>query len=146
MKITTIDRVTLKQLAEEITQALKPIADKYEIFIRYKGGSFIAENATLKLEIATVRASGQAETETRINFKTYAGMFGLKPEYLDKAVKISGKNYTIAGLKPSARRSPVIILRDDGKRFKIDVNSVKSALGEKIISDNEIIDRMLGPN
>jgi hypothetical protein len=127
--IKAFDRTNLRLISADIEAVLKPIAIKYGITFTYKGARFLADNATFKIEGATVGAGGVANTRERDNFKLYASMYGLKETDLDKEITYGGTRYIIKGLNTRRQKYPVVATRiADGKTILLTIEGVKSAL------------------
>jgi len=52
--MTQIDRNIINLIAKDMESALQDVAKKYDVEIKYKGGSFTQNNATLKIDISTI--------------------------------------------------------------------------------------------
>ena len=133
MKIEQFDKPILRLLSAEIEQALAPIATKYGISLTYKGASYSATNATLKIEAATIGTSGDQSKE-REDFKLYAGMYGLKATDLDAKIIYAGKPYQITGMNPRRTKYPIMARRFDGVSMCLTASGVKSALDRQRIT------------
>jgi hypothetical protein len=82
------------------------------------GRCTFGDTATYKLEAAPLKADGTADTKEMIEFRRWAALFGLKPEYLGKTFRgRDGRKFTVKGLNPKAPKRPVIADRDDGLTF-----------------------------
>ena len=129
MKIDSFDRINLRLISADLEAAFAPVAAKYGITFSYKGARFLADNATFKIEAATIGASGVANTRERDNFKLYASMYGLKDTDLDKEITYNGKRFVIKGLNTRRQRYPIVATRvADGKTLLLTVEGVKVAL------------------
>ncbi len=126
-----IDRTLLRLLREEIDAALKPIGEKFKLAISWEKASFSPQNATIKLQASVLNEEGIAETQTRSDFKKYAIMFGLKPEWLDKSFSdFSGHVYVISGLSMRSRKAPVIG-ESRGKEWKLPIAMVIHGMAQE---------------
>jgi hypothetical protein len=132
MPITRFDRPTLARLRTELEAALAPVAEKLGITLTVGSGTYRDETATLKLELAVVRADGTAVSVEAENFKRYCHFDGLKPEDLNRPFKVGGTEYKIVGYRPKAPKKPYVIARTrDDKRFIATPDMVKRGLGVK---------------
>jgi hypothetical protein len=128
-KITAFDRKNLQALRTDIDAALKAVGDKHGISLKLGRGTFSAETATFKLELGTVSDTGVVVTKEAQDFKTYALMFGLKPEHLGQSFKdFDGHSYKVVGLKVRSPKFPVLVERADGARFKFPEKRVANFL------------------
>ena len=132
MNITEFDRTNLRAISADIEAALAPVAAKFGITFTYKGVRFTSDNATFKIEGATIGSGGVANTRERDNFKLYASMYGLKDTDLDKQITYAGKRFTIIGLNTRRQKYPIVARREDGKTLLLTVEGVKSALLRQI--------------
>lgn len=129
MEIETFDQKNLRLLRTEIDNALKSIADKYNIQIKAGNASYSSsgETATFKLELATKKNGNIANKKDEIQRKTfevYAEMIGLNKEDLDKSFSNEGKVYKIIGMNARSQKSPIIIERSDKKLYSMSTEAV----------------------
>ena len=75
------------------------------------GVSFDAQRFTLKIEGAVIGADGKAGS-----FAQHAHLLGLAPGDLGKRIMLGGKQFTIVGLRPNARKRPVLLEDGNGNR------------------------------
>ena len=129
MKIDSFDRTNLRLLSDDIKTALVPLAARWGITLTYKGARFLPDNATIKIDAATVGASGIVNTRERDNFKNYASMYGLNPSDLDKEITYAGKKYILIGLNTRRSKYPIVATCvGNGKTILLTCEGVKSAL------------------
>lgn len=115
--MTTIDRQFMRDLRVSLELALSVVAERHGISIKVGHGTFAGENGAFKLELATIGGDGIANTKERSDFKRYAAMLNLKPEWLDQEFEQGGDTFTIRGLRLKARKRPVIASKKGGKLF-----------------------------
>ena len=123
----TLDKYSVKQLSDAIMANLAPLETQFGVKIAYKGGRFSASNVTFKVEASIVGASGEVMSAEREAYKHSAFFYGLKPEWLNQSFSFAGNTYTIDGLKTRCHKSPVMVIRKDGKRFKMSARMVVDA-------------------
>jgi hypothetical protein len=129
MKIDSFDRTNLRLISADLEAAIAPVAAKYGITLSYKGARFLEDNATFKIEAATIGVSGVANTRERDNFKLYASMYDLKDTDLDREITYAGKQYIIIGLNTRRSKYPIVAKRvADGKTILLTREGVKAAL------------------
>jgi hypothetical protein len=129
MKITSFDRTNLRALAADIDAALKTVADKYGISLKERGCSFMANNATFKIEGAVIGSDGNTMTAERQDFIRYAEMYDLKTTDLGRLFTFNGEGYTITGLKSRSNKAPILAKSEkNGKSYKFPVALVKAGL------------------
>lgn len=131
MPITEFNKDVCGRLGREIEEALKPLAEKHGIVIRYQGGRYAAGQYYPKIECAVRMADGTVETTEVRDFKQWANAFGLEPTQLGQSFTHRGEVFKICGLKPSSKKMPVLASRKDGKTFKFGAELVAKALKEQ---------------
>lgn len=129
--ITSFDRRNLPVLRAAMATALAAVEAQYGIKITVGNARFLPDNATFKIEMATIGQSGVANTREREAFKSQAVLYGLNPNDLDKTITygFGGEQYTIIGLSPRRSKYPIVAKRvRDGKTILLTVSGVKSGL------------------
>jgi hypothetical protein len=125
MKIKTFEKITLAPLRQDIETVIAGVGQKYGISIKVGGCRYSPENATFKLELATIANDGTVATREAKDFTEYAELFGLKPEQLGTTIQFRGESYVVRGLAVKSRRFPVLTQRvSDGKFFKLQVGAL----------------------
>lgn len=119
---------TLKLIENDIATSFAAIGKKHGVHIKFGSGSYSATNATVKLEIATIAASGEVITKEASAFKNYAKSYGLDPSDFGKKFTTGSDTYEICGLKTKAYKMPILGKRADGKIFKFNELAVKHGL------------------
>jgi hypothetical protein len=112
MKITNLDRVSLKVLRASIDEALKAVGEKHGISIQTGNGSYDprGKSAVLKLELNVLGEDGVAYSPLAEDFKRNAPLYGLKPEFLNETFTDSrGKTYKLVGFDVKRRSKPFVI-------------------------------------
>lgn len=129
MKMTQINRTTLKWLRPLIVKALEPLSEELGIQLKLGNATFSITNFTFKLEGALQNSDGTFDTKEREDFKSHAFMYGLKATDLDKEFEYERDTYTIVGFKPRSTKYPILGKRvSDGKIFKFPVHTVRDQL------------------
>jgi hypothetical protein len=130
MSITSFDRTTMRALGREIEDAVAAVAAKHGISLKYAGGTFDANNFTMKIAGATIAQNGDVITKAHADFEKYAPIFGLAPTDLGRQFRTpAGKEYRISGLKPASSKFPVLATQvGTGKTFKFPAGAVVSML------------------
>jgi hypothetical protein len=130
----TLDKATVIALRAEIESALAAVATKHGIAIKAGNGNYSGTNATLKLEISVVDASGTTITKEAAAFKQLAILYGFTPEHLGRTFTIRGKSFNLAGIDRKSYKYPVLAT-NGGKTFKLRLEDVQSAFGVKSTRD-----------
>jgi len=110
-------RPTMRQLREEIDNALKPLAEKHGISFNLGSISFSSDSFSVSLKGKTLDESGTPVVDAA-TFTRYCGMYGLKPEDLGRKFMSRGHVYEITGVAPNRPKYPINAKRSDGKQFK----------------------------
>ena len=127
--IKEFDRTNLRSISADIEAVLAPVAAKYGITFTYKGARFMPDNATFRIEGATMGTNGVANTRERDAFKLYANLYGMKDTDLDREITYGGERYIIKGLNTRRQKYPVVSTRvRDGKTILLTLEGVKNAI------------------
>ena len=125
MKIKAIDRKALQYLRGVIDSALDELSNEqgWGIKLQLGNGSYSGSNGHFKLNISAIDESGTVVTEEAEDFKRYAELYGLKPEWLGESFTYSSvkrgsspETYKIVGLKARARKRQILTEDGNGKR------------------------------
>ena len=128
-KINQFDRTNLRMIREMIDQELADLGERLGVSIKAGSASFTSNNATYKLQIATISEEGEICTKEAEDFKLYCFRWGLAPDDLGREFNFRGNTYTITGAKPRSYQYPILATRGyDGKSFKFAVDQIKSML------------------
>lgn len=124
------DEATCKKIRHEIMPQINALLEKHGLELKIKNMYYSPDKVTLpKAMFIKKGAAFFAETSSRIpkpantadtlaeNFKLYAMMYGMDPDWLGKKVKIDGCYYTIAGLDPSKPKNCVKLLSTRGNPY-----------------------------
>ena len=122
-----MNRSDAKLMMEDIKNALKGVASKYNMTLKTKGGSFDDLSFSPKIEFVGTDSSGNSKA--KIDFERYAEMFGLKAEWFGKSVRLNnGESAKIIELKTRSRKYPILVETSYGKKFKLAAHIVKFQL------------------
>ena len=125
MKIKAIDRKALQYLRGVIDSALDELSNEqgWGIKLQLGNGSYSGSNGHFKLNISAIDESGTVVTEEAEDFKRYAELYGLKPEWLGESFTYSSvkrgsspETYKIIGFKARARKRQILTEDGNGKR------------------------------
>ena len=119
MPVTRISRNNVHLIRDRLEKRLKAFEDVLNLKATIGSIRYTDNNATIKLTLSVIGATGEAQTPERDFFKLYAKMYGLSPALLDKQVVGDRDVYTIVGYRPKARVNKFVIARRDGKRFVV---------------------------
>jgi len=133
MKIKAIDRKALQYLRGVIDSALDELSNEqgWGIKLQLGNGSYSGSNGHFKLNISAIDESGTVVTEEAEDFKRYAELYGLKPEWLGESFTYTSykqeskpETYKIIGLKARARKRQILTEDGNGKRVVWPANNV----------------------
>lgn len=120
-----------RELSDAFMNALKPLEKKFGVKITYKGGRYTSSNVTFKIEAATVSTDGRVMDKESQDFVLMADYYGMKGTWINQEFTLSGNKYKVVGLRTRCHKTPVIIERADGKRFKVRTTDVIQAFQNK---------------
>jgi len=119
---------TIKSIASQIEAAVQEIAKANNVQIKRGNARYDGTSATLKLDITDI-IDGKVISKDVTAFEEKASYLGMKPEWLDKEVILSGTKFKIVGLNTRAYKKPVNIVRiSDGGKFKTSSQDIISAM------------------
>lgn len=131
-KLTMFDRVICRAVSDAVEEALKPVADRFGVQIKTKGGTYTPGNYLLRLEIATIGDDGQVHTQAVEDFRKYAPAFGLEPDDLGREFRTGRGRYRITGLSSYRPKFPINgVDVVTGKPFKFTLEMVKKGLARE---------------
>jgi len=87
--------------------------------------SYGDSHADIKLKVSQVNADGTVEPKEAADFKRYAHVYGLRPEWMGGEFKQQGKTFVITGLNTRARKFRVQATSTDGVRYKFPQELIK---------------------
>ena len=106
MELTQFNENNLKKLNLEIGKALQVVGREFGVDIRVGSCTFRPQNATFKVEVATM-VDGEVQSKEIEDFRLYAREYGLNPDDLGREL-IGGRGeiLNIIGLLPRRRKIP----------------------------------------
>lgn len=128
MKLTQFDRPILKAIRPTIEQALSVLETEFGVKIALGKATFTHDHVKFQFEMALVGADGQAVTGPAADFKRDAVLYGLHPNDLGRHFVCRGEEFIITGLKPNARKRPVLATGKGNKQYVFPVSLVKAGL------------------
>lgn len=121
-----IDRMFLKSLRAEIDEALNKIGEKYDMTLKLgRTMSFSDTDVRGKFEGFVNGSKSEPLEKDRNNFTTYAKMFDLDLEWLDKEIRLKDQMFKVVGLKPRRTKYPVLLENTSGKQLLCSVETIK---------------------
>lgn len=125
------DKDLLRSVQAAMLRALEPVAKAHGIAVASAGGTFGADEATLKfrLLLGSTDSAKAIEDRERREWNLLCGAFGFTPDQYRAEFTLAGRKYRLRGFRPRASAMPIRAERDDGKLFKFGRDIVKSMLG-----------------
>jgi hypothetical protein len=111
--MTVIDKSKMVSLRVQIDEALKAVGAANDVSLKLANGKFSGDST------GNVSAA---------DYKRYAMLFDLKPEWFGQQFMSNGSMFRISGLKPSRHKYPVSGIRSDGRSFKFGADTVKRGM------------------
>jgi len=111
---TTFTKSGLKVIRVAINTALREVEEAHGIKLNI--GNISYEDTTFRttLKASIVNEDGTVEDEQRKDFKKFATMFDINPEWLDKEIVLNGRTFTITGLNRKASKNNIRIQAENG--------------------------------
>ena len=133
--IKQLDKQNLKNLEAEIINALNsnPTIAAAGVTFRFAGGSYVPNQATLKLVISVPTADG--ESPEALFFKTHAHLYGLHPNCLNKVFRdFRGDRFKLVGMRDCRSKFKfAAIHQGNGKTLYFTTPSMLNAKWEEAI-------------
>ncbi len=124
-KIREFNKISAVMIRDEIKKELQNVGEKLGVFIETGSGSFTPTELGMRLNI-TLREGYDGKTGKQAQFERHAFMFGLKDSFFGRKFTFGGEIFTISGIKPKARKNPILATNSKGKEFIFPVDIVKS--------------------
>lgn len=133
MKVSELNRDTLRIIKDRAIASLAPIAKELGVQFKFAGGRFEATNAILKLEVMTVGTNGKAFDRERDEYLRHCNLYELDKSWLDKTFLDRGYDkFKIVGLNMRRRKNPVICENlETRKRFVFPAAAIRHAMEAK---------------
>ena len=134
MKITQFDKPTCKTIGMAMEQALQKVGEEFGVSIKRKSGSFTHTNFTIKIEASVVGQNGVVLSREANNFKSYCGMYNLKPSDLGRTfTSDDGTTYKVTGLSTRSDKYPILAESlKNGRVYKLPERMVQRGLGKTV--------------
>jgi hypothetical protein len=120
MKVSKITSAIAGSIDKDIKAALAAVEEKWGVNIAVGGGTYTNDSFTTKLKVS-VAGVDMAKKE----WDRYAFRFGLKDEQYGTTFQFSGETFTVAGIRPKARKQPIIGTNARGTRYTFPASALK---------------------
>ncbi|KKN65710.1 hypothetical protein LCGC14_0478490 [marine sediment metagenome] len=124
------NRATVRNLMNECADALKVVADKYDLDLVRKSVTYQTNECPIAFKMIT-RATdddGNVISPNENEWKRNAILFGMKASDFGKEFISNNRKYTISGIKPRSTKYPILARRSDGKVFKFSTVATRTYL------------------
>lgn len=113
-KITQITNSNIDPIQADIKAALAAVEEKYGITVGFGRISYDNSNYTTKMSVSV----GDADQAAKAEFERYCFKFNIKAEAFGTTFRAHGEEFTVCGIKPKAKKMPIIATNAAGKRYK----------------------------
>lgn len=123
-----VDRAKAKLVVDEASALLDDLGKRHGLVLTSKRGSFTGETVNIRFGLVEAESSEDAE---RKRFREAAGLFGLTVADYGRTFKYhDGATYTVVGIRPKARKRPVLAKSQNGKTYSFPIGLVKLELAK----------------
>jgi hypothetical protein len=130
-KVVTFTRPECQRVRAEVQAVLEKLGEQLGLDVSLGNGRFNEEAFSMKLEFTAPDKDGNRQSRNEQEFKMYAKSFGLEPDDFGKTFVDRNHSFVITGIKPRSYKFPILVTRDDGKKYKYPVDDVIRGLGRK---------------
>jgi hypothetical protein len=124
-----MDRDRARRMEVDLQTSLPEFEKKWGVKVTVTGVASLQPLASSSLKAAEAGADGLIMSQAAADWKRFAKSYDLPEDGVGKKFIDRRREFTIEGLNPQAVRYPVMVKRDDGRRFKYPVNLVLMCLG-----------------
>lgn len=124
-----MDKKQAKLMGEDVKNALQTIADKYNMTLEYRGGSF--SDTDYKPRVTFTGKSADGKSREKKEWDLYAEMLDLKKEWLGEVVNLRGKDCIITGLDTKKTKYPVVVEDGNGGKYIVTPQTIQLRLGSR---------------
>lgn len=132
-----MDRILVTQIRKDLDAALAMIGKKHGLTMRTGNALFSESQGTLRMKIEAALndvSTGAPGSIELVNFKKYAGTYGVPQDALDLPLRIGGKTMMLVGMnrprraRPGCRTYPFVAETvGRRRRFKLTASQVITA-------------------
>lgn len=126
----SLSKAKVQQISQEMKTALKEIAQKHGLDVNIGNIGYNCTKFSTKLTVSVLGNHGENQEADKKEFELYAPRFGIKPSAFGKTFDLSGKQATVIGIKPRAKKYPVIVETTTGK-YKVNTIMLPNSLTTK---------------
>ena len=132
-KINGLNKGNIKDVRDDLTNDLMELGKKYGM--TFQMGNIRYSTDQMKFTLTAYVNSQHTNTEkvdvNKVEFTKNAILYGLNAEDFGKEFIVAGKTYVICGLKPKARKYPILGADyQTGKVYKFGLLNVKMGMNK----------------
>jgi hypothetical protein len=130
-KITEFDKPTLNAVSRVLDEALAGIDPSLGVVAQRRNCSYNANVATYKVEVTIAGGLDKAASDFIGHAKV--GNIPFEASDLNKVFKLNGRDVSIVGYKPRARKHPIVVVAlESGDRRVTSIDAAMRGLGKPI--------------
>lgn len=122
----------IKVIQQDLKAAFAAVGEKHRISIAMGSLTYNDLYFTCPIKGRFLDAKGSTEEADKAEWDAYCGKFGLKADMFGQVFTIAGKTYKIIGIKPKARKYPVVGQVGSGGKYVFSAFDVLIAMGSKM--------------
>ena len=115
--MNSITKDLLRDLRVDIDAALVAVGAKHGVKLLAGNASFLASNATFKLNVSLLDETGEAVSKEAADLKRYREMLGLTFDQLTQVFTLGMHRYTLAGYRNRGSTRPFLMRRIDNDKI-----------------------------
>jgi len=119
--ITSFTRPTLREVREDIKEALKSVEEKHGI--KFTFGSIRFDDSKMNTRLVAHVGTDTSDIAKK-EWDEYCTRFGLGLHMFGKSFRSAGDVFTIVGIKPKSPKYPVIAMNNKGMKYKFAADTV----------------------
>jgi hypothetical protein len=121
-----MDRQKAKLIGDAVEEALKSVETKYGVKLSHTRGRYGSDSLRMTLEFREPSDSGEFVDPAAKRLDDSAEFYGLPKDIRGKTFIDRGHKYTVVGLAERSSRFPVLVDRDDERKFRYSIEIVKA--------------------
>jgi hypothetical protein len=107
--MATITKDLMRAIRIDVNSALVAVGQKHGVVLTLGNGTFTADNAHFKLNVAAVSSDGNVITKEAADLKLYQRTLGLTDAQLTQVFTLAGKAHVLCGFRRHATTNPFLI-------------------------------------
>lgn len=128
-KITVITPAVCRNLRPEVEAAVQAqVAEAYGMTAKVGNAKYTSGSVTFSVTLAVVSEDGTVRSPEAEAYTSFAGMYGLPVDGLNKTFRNRGQVFRVIGLNTRRGKYPVLVEDLQGKRYKYPAESVAALL------------------